>query len=43
MGEPEGGARIAYLEDTLAALAGGVAVAIPETRAWGCSVNYAKK
>ncbi|MBK8260842.1 MAG: redoxin family protein [Nannocystis sp.] len=43
MGEPDGGARIAYLEDALAALAGGVAVAIPETRAWGCSVKYAKK
>ena len=41
MNEPEG-PRLAYLEDTLAALAAGKPVATPETKAWGCSVKYAK-
>ncbi|MBK9754891.1 MAG: redoxin domain-containing protein [Nannocystis sp.] len=42
MGEPDGGTRIAYLEDTLAALTAGKPVATPETKAWGCSVKYDK-
>jgi len=42
MGEPDGGTRIAYLEDALAALAAGKPVATPETKAWGCSVKYEK-
>lgn len=42
MGEPDGGTRIAYLEDALAALAAGKPVATPETKAWGCSVKYDK-
>lgn len=42
MGEPDGGARVAYLEDAVAALVAGKPVAQGETRAWGCSVKYAK-
>lgn len=42
MGEPDGGARVAYFEDALAAVQGGTAVSSAETRAWGCSVKYAK-
>lgn len=42
MGEPDGGKRSAYLEDALAALASGKPVPTAETRAWGCSVKYAK-
>lgn len=42
MGEPEGGARVAHFEDALAALSAGTPVAAAETRAWGCSVKYAK-
>ncbi len=42
MGEPDGGTRIAYLEDALAALAANQPVATADTKAWGCSVKYAK-
>lgn len=42
MNEPAEGTRVAYLEDALAALAAGKPVATAETRAWGCSVKYAK-
>ena len=42
MGEPDGGKRIAYLEDALAALAAGTPVPAADTRAWGCSVKYDK-
>jgi len=42
MGETEGGPRVAHFEDALAAVAAGKPVAAPETRAWGCSVKYAK-
>ncbi|MBA3546352.1 MAG: redoxin domain-containing protein [Nannocystis sp.] len=42
MGEPEGGTRVAHLEDALAALAAGTPITTAETRAWGCSVKYAK-
>ncbi len=42
MGEPDGGTRIAYLEDALAALTAGKPVTAAETKAWGCSVKYAK-
>lgn len=42
MGEPEGGTRVAHFEDALAALAAGQPIATAETRAWGCSVKYAK-
>ncbi len=42
MGEPTEGSRVAHLEDALAALAAGKPVATAETRAWGCSVKYAK-
>jgi peroxiredoxin len=42
MGEPDGGKRIAHFEDALAALAAGKPVAAAETKAWGCSVKYAK-
>jgi peroxiredoxin len=43
MGTPDpAGPRLAYLEDALAALAAGKALAQGETRAWGCSVKFAK-
>lgn len=42
MGEPDGGTRVAHFEDALAALAAGQPIATAETRAWGCSVKYAK-
>ena len=42
MGEAEGGTRVAHFEDALAALAAGKPITTPETRAWGCSVKYAK-
>lgn len=42
MGEAEGGTRVAHFEDALAALVAGKPIATPETRAWGCSVKYAK-
>lgn len=40
--DPPDSPRVAHLEDALAALAAGKPVAAPETRAWGCSVKYAK-
>jgi peroxiredoxin len=44
MGVPEPGEpHTAHLLDALAALAAGKSVAAAETRAWGCSVKYAKK
>jgi len=42
MGEAEGGTRVAHFEDALAAVVAGKPVAAAETRAWGCSVKYAK-
>ena len=42
MGEPDGGTRVAHFEDALAALAAGKPVVAAETRAWGCSVKYAR-
>jgi peroxiredoxin len=42
MGEAEGGTRVAHFEDALAAVAAGKPIAAAETRAWGCSVKYAK-
>lgn len=42
MGESQEGPRVAYFEDALAAIAGGQPLAQGETRAWGCSVKYAK-
>jgi hypothetical protein len=42
MGEPDGGTRVAHFEDALAAVVAGKPVAAAETRAWGCSVKYAK-
>jgi len=43
MGEPrEGGSRVAEFEDSLAALVAGKPVPAAETKAWGCSVKYAK-
>lgn len=42
MGEPEGGTRVAHFEDALAAVTAGQPVGSAETRAWGCSVKYAK-
>lgn len=42
MGEPDGGPRVAFFEDALAAVVAGKPVESAETRAWGCSVKYAK-
>lgn len=42
MGEPEGGTRVALFEDALAAVLAGKPVVTAESRAWGCSVKYAK-
>lgn len=42
MGESQEGPRVGYFEDAIAALAGGQPIAQGETRAWGCSVKYAK-
>lgn len=42
MGEPDGGTRVAYFEDALSAVQEGKPVERAETRAWGCSVKYAK-
>lgn len=42
MGEAEGGTRVAHFEDALAAVVAGKPVVAAETRAWGCSVKYAK-
>ena len=40
--DPPDSPRVAHLEDALAAITAGKTVAAPETRAWGCSVKYAK-
>lgn len=40
--DPPGATYTAHLGDALAALASGKSVAAGETRAWGCSVKYAK-
>ena len=42
MGEAEGGTRVAHFEDALAAVVAGKPVLATETKAWGCSVKYAK-
>ncbi|WAS89622.1 redoxin domain-containing protein [Nannocystis punicea] len=42
MNEPEGGARVALFEDALAAVLGSKPVEQADTRAWGCTVKYAK-
>ena len=42
MGEPDPAPRVAHLEDALAALGAGKPIASAETKAWGCSVKYAK-
>ncbi len=41
--DPPGAQHIAHVLDALGALAAGKTVAAAETRAWGCSVKYAKK
>lgn len=40
--DPPGATYTAHLADAVAALAAGKTVAAAETRAWGCSVKYAK-
>ncbi len=42
MGEPREGSRVAEFEDALAAVVAGKPVPAAETKAWGCSVKYAK-
>lgn len=42
MGEPDGGARVALFEDALAAVLAGKPIESADTRAWGCTVKYAK-
>nr|WP_276599129.1 redoxin family protein [Nannocystis sp. SCPEA4] len=42
MGEPDGGTRVALFEDALAAVLAGKPVTTADTRAWGCTVKYAK-
>ena len=39
---PEGGKLVNYVTEALAALDAGKAVAVPETKPYGCSVKYAK-
>lgn len=42
MGVPEDGELTSYVTNALAELRAGKAVAVPETKAYGCSVKYAK-
>lgn len=41
-GSPKDGKLVNYVDDALAALKAGKAIATPETEAYGCSVKYAK-